>query len=169
MDDDELLSNRGRTVGRELSGSGRVAGAASKGIEYNIGKYIGVNIGSIAVGAVCFMAATAWVEFIRDLTDETYLNYYDRYRDRYRSSRRSLLTAVLFTIIAIFSTVIMYSWHNHSKLQVSCGSQDNTTDNKSTTTPITKPAVTAGVLFSIEEIGEVVTSTEAGPDDRRYQ
>lgn len=141
---------------------------AKSGIEYNVGKYIGVNIGSITVGAVCFMAATAWIDFFRDLTDETYLNYYDRYRDRYRASRRSLLTAVLFTIIAIFSIMIMYSWHNHSQLKVECGkkkSEDEATVNASDKV---KRTTNSGILFAVEELGEVVTSTEASPDGRRF-
>ena len=142
------------------------------GIEYNVSKYIGVNIGSITVGAICFMAATAWIDFFRDITDETYLNYYDRYRDRYRSSRRSLLTAVLFTIIAIFSTIIMYSWHNHSKLEVECGDKKSTdgTGLEADTKPNDKVKRTtnAGVLFSLEELGEVVTTTDASPDGRRF-
>lgn len=80
-----------------------------------INKCLGINIVGITVGALTFVTATAWIEYIRILSDEV---YDEIPRDNYNLSYKYLYSAVSFTIISVFIMIIIYAWYRNHNLKL---------------------------------------------------
>lgn len=79
-----------------------------------------INFGSIIIGILVFLTATAWIEFFRRLTDEVYLNEDVEWWNRYPRTWRALLIAIINVVILFIGIIIIYSWYQRRYATIQC-------------------------------------------------
>lgn len=82
-----------------------------------INEYVGVNILSVVVGAMMFLSASAWIDFVRALTEEIYDNMGRNSEIKTRRSFRRFVSAVCITVVSVILLIICYSWYKRKLLE----------------------------------------------------
>lgn len=83
-----------------------------------------LNLGSVIVGVLVFLTASAWIDFFRALSDEVYLNEYDdRWLYRYGRTWRAFLIAIINLIVLVITIIIIYSWYQRNHPTIICSSR----------------------------------------------
>jgi formate hydrogenlyase subunit 3/multisubunit Na+/H+ antiporter MnhD subunit len=73
---------------------------------YDIQKYVGVSIVAIVIGSLVYATASAWVDYIRRLTEEVYRVD----EEPVRRARYLLIVAITYTAITSLVIIVAYCW-----------------------------------------------------------
>jgi hypothetical protein len=81
-----------------------------------------LNLGSVIIGVLVFLTATAWIDFFRMLTDEVFLNVDDdiEWYKRYGRTWRALLFAIINVIVLLIAIILIYSWYQREHAIIQC-------------------------------------------------